>query len=77
MRRIVVACDSFKGSLCSEQVAQAASRGIHAVYPDCAVHRIPIADGGEGTTRALMEALGGEWVETTACDPLMRPRKVR
>lgn len=77
MRRIVVACDSFKGSLSSEQVAEAAGRGIHAVYPDCAVHSIPIADGGEGTTCALMETLNGQWVEASACDPLMRPVKAR
>ncbi|HIS22298.1 MAG TPA: glycerate kinase [Candidatus Cryptobacteroides intestinipullorum] len=75
MKNIVVASDSFKGSLTSEEVAEAAAEGIRAVFPECNVTRICIADGGEGTTEALVRALGGESVQVDVHDPLMRPMK--
>ena len=71
--KIVIASDSFKGSLSSMEVAQAATRGIKAVYPDCEVIAVNVADGGEGTVEAVVEALGGEIVTTTVSDPLGRP----
>ncbi len=75
MKNIVIASDSFKGSLSSSEVAAAASEGFRAVFPECRVKCIGIADGGEGTTAALMSALGGQTVEITVNDPLMRPVK--
>lgn len=77
MKKIVIACDSFKGSLSSEQVAVAVERGIYSVFPDCEVHRVSVADGGEGTTVSLMHALKGCWMEAEVYDPLMRPIKAR
>lgn len=71
--KIIIASDSFKGSLTSAEVATAAARGIKAVYPDCQVISVPVADGGEGTVDALMQALGGEIASTTVHDPLSRP----
>lgn len=74
-RKIVIASDSFKGSLSSSQVAKAAEDGIRTVISDCEVISISIADGGEGTTRAIAETLP----HTTQCikalvhDPLGRP----
>lgn len=75
--KIVIASDSFKGSLSSMEVAQAAIRGIKAVYPDCEVIAVNVADGGEGTVEAVVEALGGEIVTTTVSDPLGRPIQAR
>ena len=52
--KIVIASDSFKGSLSSIEVATAARRGILAVYPDCEVVSVNVADGGEGTVEAIV-----------------------
>ena len=75
--KIVIASDSFKGSLTSVEVAQAATRGIKAVYPDCDVVAVNVADGGEGTVEAVVDTLGGEIVHTTVSDPLGRPIQAR
>lgn len=71
--KIVVASDSFKGSLSSTEVATAAARGIKSVYPDCEAVAVSVADGGEGTVVAVVEALGGKIVTATVNDPLGRP----
>ena len=73
MEKIIIASDSFKGSLSPEEVSDAAAMAIHEVFPDCTVEKIPVADGGEGTSEALMKILGGEMVHLTVHDPLMRP----
>ena len=75
MYRIVVASDSFKGSLTSEEVAQDVKAGICHACPSCKVDTICVADGGEGTTEALCRTLGGKLVEVTVSDPLGRPVK--
>jgi len=71
--KIVVASDSFKGSLSSTEVATAAARGIKSVYPDCEAVAVSVADGGEGAVDAVVEALGGKIVTATVNDPLGRP----
>lgn len=73
MRKIVIACDSYKGCLSSSDVANAAAHGMAEVYPDCEVVKLAVADGGEGTVEALVDTLGGhlEWAEVS--DPLGRP----
>ena len=73
MKKIVIACDSYKGCLSSSDVANAAARGVAEVYPDCEVVKLAVADGGEGTVEALVDTLGGhlEWAEVS--DPLGRP----
>ena len=70
--RVVVATDSFKGSLSSREVADAVEQGIRDCIPECDVIKVAIADGGEGTTAAIIENLGGEIVEIEVCDPLGR-----
>jgi glycerate kinase len=75
--KIVIASDSFKGSLTSVEVAQATTRGIQAVYPNCEVVAVNVADGGEGTVEAVVEALGGEIVRCTVSDPLGRSIQAR
>ena len=75
MRKIVIACDSYKGCLSSSDVANAAAHGVAEVYPDCEVIKLAVADGGEGTVEALVDTLSGhlEWAEVS--DPLGRPVK--
>ena len=75
MRKIVIACDSYKGCLSSSEVALATAEGVAEVYPDCEIVRLAVADGGEGTVDALVDTLGGhlEWAEVS--DPLGRPVK--
>ena len=53
MKKIVLAFDSFKGSVGSFEIAKAAEKAIQEELPDCQIIRFPIADGGEGTTEAL------------------------
>ena len=76
MKKIVVASDSFKGSLTSLEVAAGAEQGIHEVFPECEVVKVNVADGGEGTMDALRSTLGGQWVTVAAADPLGCPRDV-
>ncbi len=71
--KIIIASDSFKGSLTSAEVAAAAERGIKAVYPDCEVICVNVSDGGEGTMEAIIDVLGGEVITTLVSDPLGRP----
>jgi glycerate kinase len=68
--KIVLAPDSFKGSLSAIQVCDAMQRGILHVAPDAKVIKIPLADGGEGTVRALVSATGGVLQSTGVVGPL-------
>lgn len=68
--RIIVAPDSYKGSLSAIEVANAMERGIFAVFTDAQVSKVPIADGGEGTVDALVTATGGQLKQTTVNGPL-------
>ena len=77
MKKIIIASDSFKGCLSSLEVARAAERGIRKVLPDCEIACIPVADGGEGTTEALVDAMHGRFVACTVRDPLMKPVQAR
>ena len=61
-RKIVVAMDSFKGSLTSLEAGNAVRDGILEKYPDFDVQIFPVADGGEGTVEAL--TFGKEHVQT-------------
>lgn len=73
MKKIVVASDSFKGSLSSKDVAESAARGVHEIYPQCEVIEINVADGGEGTVDAVVETLGGSLRTIKVKNPLDRP----
>ncbi|MGM9741738.1 MAG: glycerate kinase [Candidatus Cryptobacteroides sp.] len=75
MKKIVAACDSFKGSLTSREANMAVAEGVHDVLEDCEVLRFDMADGGEGTAEIFTEILGGRSVEVLVHDPLMRPMR--
>ncbi len=68
--KIVIAPDSFKGSLTALEVAHAIKAGIERVIPEAEVDEVPMADGGEGTVQALVDATGGEIITQEVCDPL-------
>jgi glycerate kinase len=68
---VLVAPDSFKGTLSAVEVAQAIGRGLEAA--GCPVDLCPVADGGEGTLEALLPAVEGELRTATVSDPLGRP----
>ncbi len=67
---IVVAPDSYKGSVSAVEVALAMERGILNVFPSAKVVKIPIADGGEGTVEALVTATGGKFRSNEVAGPL-------
>ena len=71
--KVVVAIDSFKGSLTSIEAGQAAKEGILKAHPDAEVIVKPLADGGEGTTDALIAGLGGKRIDLTVTGPLGTP----
>ena len=67
--KVVIAIDSFKGSMSSMEAGNAAKAGVErACTADIVVK--PLADGGEGTTEALVEGLGGEYVTLKVTGPL-------
>lgn len=68
--RIVVAPDSYKGSLSAVGVANAIERGILAVFPNAEVCKVPIADGGEGTVEALVTSTHGKIIQQEVQGPL-------
>lgn len=70
MKKIVVAIDSFKGSLTTFQAGTAVKEAIEEVYSNVETIISPIADGGEGTVDAIISSVNGEMIETEVCDPL-------
>lgn len=69
---VVVAPDSFKGSLTAVQAAQSMAAGIRDADPSIEIVMLPAADGGEGTMDSLVRATGGETVSVIVQDPLGR-----
>lgn len=75
--RILVAPDSFKGSLTSVEVARALAAGWCRARPEDELHLAPLADGGEGTLVAIEAAGGWQWRESDARDPIGRQIRAR
>ncbi|MFN5464659.1 MAG: glycerate kinase [Cyanobacteriota bacterium] len=72
--RVVLAPDSFKGSLDAAEVCAAMAGGIRRVVPGAEIRAIPMADGGEGTTAALVSATGGWFQTVSVCGPMPEVR---
>lgn len=72
MKKVVIAIDSFKGSLSSAEAAEAARQGIKNIFPDCNILCLPVSDGGEGVLEVLVTATQGQYIPLQAHDPLMR-----
>ena len=68
-RRVLLAIDSFKGSVSSAQAEEAVAEGVRRVWPDAQVATLPLADGGEGTLDAIA-ARGGELSTCEVAGPL-------
>ncbi|AEI38305.1 MAG: glycerate kinase [Zymomonas mobilis subsp. pomaceae] len=75
--KFVLAPDSFKGSLTAKQAATAMQKGIQKIFPEADFIQLPMADGGEGTVEALVDATHGQFIETTVANPFMQETKAR
>ena len=71
--KIVVAADSFKGSMRSDEAGSIIADGIRESLGNAEIKVIPVADGGEGTTNAVVRATGGEVKEVEVIGPLGEP----
>lgn len=71
MKKIILAFDSFKGSVSSIDLGESTQKAILERYPTCQVLSLPIADGGEGTTEVLSASLNATKVTCKVHDPLM------
>ena len=60
--KLVFASDSFKGTLSSEQTVELLTKAAHEVFGPCETFGVPVADGGEGTTDAVILARKGQKV---------------
>jgi glycerate 2-kinase len=75
--KFVLAPDSFKESMSAPVAAAAMERGVRSVFADAECLAVPMADGGEGTVDALVEAIGGEYVTVNVRDGLGRSVQAR
>ncbi|MCM8768423.1 MAG: glycerate kinase [Candidatus Omnitrophica bacterium] len=72
--RILVAPDSFKGSLSSQKAAAIMARAAYLIFPQAEITLCPLADGGEGTLRVIEKLLSAKRQRVTVFDPLCRER---
>jgi len=68
--KIVIAPDSFKGSLTAMEVSDAIEQGVREIFPEAEIVKIPMADGGDGTVQCLVNATGGEILRKKVTGPL-------
>ena len=68
--RVIIAPDSYKGSVSALEVARAMQRGVQTVFPHAEIQLVPIADGGEGTVEAMVASTGGTVVKKSVQGPL-------
>ena len=73
--KFLFASDSFKGTLSSRRTAELLTRAAQEIFPDCECRCLEVADGGEGTTEAVLSAAGGRRMEAMVCGPLWERRK--
>ena len=69
---VLIAPDSFKGSISSREVANYIEKGFKKVLTQANIKKVPIADGGEGTIDSVIESAGGSIFKAVVHDPLMR-----
>lgn len=73
--KFLFASDSFKGTLSSEKTSELLTKAAKEVFGECECSGIPVADGGEGTTEAVINAVKGKKVPITVHGPLMEKRE--
>ncbi len=71
--KLLFASDSFKGTLSSDQTIELLTKAAHDVFGECETGGVPVADGGEGTTEAVVKARNGKMVYVPVHGPLMEP----
>ena len=71
--KFLFASDSFKGTLSSQRTAELLTQAAQEIFPDCECSHVEVADGGEGTTDAVLSAVRGEKVFLSAHGPLGDP----
>ena len=72
--KFLFASDSFKGSLSSKRTAELLAQAAEEIFPECDWDSIEVADGGEGTTNAVVSAVGGEKISVNVHGPLWEER---
>ncbi|MBU0712821.1 glycerate kinase [bacterium] len=72
-KKIVIAPDSFKGSLTSQQVCESLAKGIWSVSPDTNIQMLPLSDGGEGFLSVFRQIMSGELISVDVLGPLGEP----
>ena len=70
--KFLFASDSFKGSLSSLRISELLTTAAKETFPDCECSSIEIADGGEGTTDAVLAAVQGKQISMTVKGPLWK-----
>lgn len=70
--KIVIAPDSYKGSLTALEVANSMEKGVKRVFKDSVVEKIPMADGGEGTVQSLIDSTAGEIINIKVTGPVLK-----
>ena len=73
IQRVVVAPDSFKGSLSAQQVCEVVATAFQEAVPNLVVDQLPLADGGEGTVDAFLAAVGGRRITKQVTGPYGEP----
>ncbi|MDO4477413.1 MAG: glycerate kinase [Lachnospiraceae bacterium] len=69
MKKCIIICDSFKGTLSSIDICDIARASVPSFFPDCQVVTVPVADGGEGTVECFIRAIGAEPVTVSVSGP--------
>lgn len=69
--KLLFASDSFKGTLSSDQTIELLTKAAEEVFGSCETSGVPVADGGEGTTDAVVKARSGEIITVPVHGPLM------
>jgi len=69
LNKVIIAPDSFKGTLGAKQAADVIAAEVAEAFPDCKIVKMPIADGGEGSVDTIMTTIGGESFETQVLSP--------
>lgn len=73
MKAFLIAPNTFKGSLSATEAAKAIERGIQKADSSFSIKSIPLADGGDGTSRLLSQQMGAEWIEMESMNPIGDP----
>lgn len=69
IRKVLIAPDSFKGTLDARQVTDIIAAEVAAAYPDCEIEKLPIADGGEGSVQTIIAAVSGRLCQAQVLSP--------